>query len=108
MGIILCLEIQLDNVIEFKDGCHLLLILFSDSYCGSLPLLWQIFQCLEAAAVTVEGNLLPCSAWKMSGAKAVATAELIKETKLVKSQYPSSISQNRTVNPVIVVFTDFI
>lgn len=108
MGITLCLEILLGNVMEFKNRCHLLLILFSDNNCGSLPLLWQIFQCLKAAAVTVEGNLLPCSALKMSGAKAVATAELIEETKLVKSQCPSSISQNRTVNPVIVVFTDLI
>lgn len=64
----------------------MLLVLLSDSNCGSLRLRWQIFQCLEAAAVTVEGNLLPCSALKMSGAKAIAAAELIKEIKLVKRQ----------------------
>lgn len=57
----------------------MLLVLFSDSNCGSLRLCRQIFQCLEAAAVTVEGNLLPCSALRMSGAKAIAAAELMKK-----------------------------
>lgn len=81
VGVILCLRSNwiFINVVEFKDSCHLLLVLFSDSNCGSLCLCWQIFQCLEAAAVTVEGNLLPCSALKMSGAKAIAAAELMKK-----------------------------